>query len=842
MKNIIVALILLLLVFCANGQDWKWKNPIPTGNILNKVKCIDSLTAIAIGKKGTILKSTNKGLDWSIQTSGTDVDLNSISLVDKDTIYISGEDHSVFKTINGGEIWKKVFKGSGGSSIATQVFFVNAAIGYLLGGSMRLYKTSDYGKTWIDLNVSTEFQNVSFIYFTSENVGYGVRDCELLKTIDGGITWSQKRLSKCSVYKSIFFIDENSGYLVGSSGTILRTNNAGESWTVLNEFPSNLTNSNLESIEFINNDIGFVVGQKEILKTYDGGNNWEIIYQSKLDLFSISFFDSVNGIAVGGDWLNGIPEILNTADGGNNWNENSYTATTKYIDKIKFVNKNIGYAVGGHVTATYSGYIMKTLNAGNSWNKLDPGLDTYWINDISIPNIDIIYVVANRGQILKSSDAGTTWSEQNSNTSENLYAVKFLNTSTGYAVGNNATIIKTNDGGDTWVKQDSPTDGTLRSLYFKDINTGYIPAYEIDSTILLKTIDGGGNWIKKSIGTVSDPRGIDFVSTDTAFIAGSSGGILKTSDGGNNWEQSYQNGNNYFDIFFTNKNTGYVVGDHGEISMTEDCGNNWTAVKSGTDKQLRSVFFTDVNTGYAVGRNGIILKTTNSGSCLRAFNQSKHFTCSYDTVLIKPNFVGGTKPVTYRWEDSQTTSSILVSPNYETTYTVTITDFEMNSIDIQIPVYATTIPTPEIRLSKDTLISDSEYGNQWYWDQNLIVGATTQKIITNVTGDFYIIVSYNNCHSEKSNTIHFGLYTSIQTLDRDFKIYPNPVSAMLTIEHLNNFEDGIIKLVGINGQVIFTQKITEDVVQLNLSEMPNGMYLIQLISDDKIITKKIIKK
>jgi photosystem II stability/assembly factor-like uncharacterized protein len=848
MNKFYLILAVLLIINNTNGQDWKWKNPLPTGNLLNYVKFIDSSTAIAIGNQGTILKSTDNGLNWNVQISGTNANLLTISVIDKDTLYISGNDRSVLKTIDGGNNWVKVFNGTSSTNNINQIFFVNPATGYLIGEGSKLFKTIDYGKTWSIVEVGLEFQQVTSIYFTNADTGYasvGQGICGImLKTINGGVNWSTINLPLCEQFNSIVFTNDSTGYMVGTKGAILKTINSGNNWIIQNEFSSTLTFADLMSVDFINNDTGFIVGSRDILKTINGGDNWVLIAQSDFDLYSVSFVDSINGITVGGDWLYEVSGILISTNGGMNWNEISSTITTKYIDEIKFVNSDTGYAVGGHVSATYSGFIIKTTNAGDTWSTLNTGVNTYWLTDISIPDTNTIYVVAKEGQILKSSDAGVTWTEQNSNTSESLCSIHFADTSIGYAVGDNGTIIKTTDAGKTWINQISSTDKNLYSVYFKDVNTGFIPFYDwsIDSTILLTTADGGDNWNRKSIGTLQNPRGITFVNNDTAFIAGDFGGILKTTDGGNSWESSYHHGNTYLDIFFTSENTGYVVGGSGEISITENCGNDWTVLNSGTNKSLRSVFFTDVNTGYAVGSDGVILKTTNSGSSLKPISQPQNIICLGDTILIKPNLIGGTKPLTYYWNNSQTSSYISLAPENDTVMSVTITDDELDSIKIEIPVYVISAPTPEISQNGDTLISNIKYGNQWYRNDSIIIGANSDTYVPVVEGNYYSIVSRYLCYSEKSNIIQFTFGSVVDNHKDNLNIYPNPVSTILNFEFINHDKEYELVLLGITGQTLIKQKVINDNMQLDMSYLSGGIYLIQLITNDKVLSIKIIKE
>ncbi len=844
-----LVLVALTLVSKANGQDWKWANPTPTGNQLNVVKYLDSNTVIAIGNHGTILLSNNGGQNWKQIISHTNANLLSVSVVNQDTIYVSGQDLSVLKTTDGGNNWIILREGSYGSRNTSKVLFVNSFLGFLLGDGMEeFFKTTDSGKTWTKLQVDLNFQGVTSLYFTSADTGYASigngHEGAALKTTDGGISWTTIALPVIWPFNSVVFTDKQTGYLVGNMGNILKTEDAGETWLIQNEFPSSLTNNNLASINFINKDIGFIVGSKDILKTTNGGKHWELIAQSEFDLRSVSFFDPLHGLCAGGDWLHEFSGIIMTSDGGINWNKNSSTITDRYINKIKFLNSDTGYAVGSN-SNTFGGFILKTTDAGNTWSALNNGDDYYWINDLSLPDEKTIFVVGQSGQILKSNDAGASWQKQNSNTTETLNAVFFLNANTGYVVGDNQTILKTTDGGNTWIKQVSPKTQHLYSVWFKNENTGYIASYdwEIDScTVLLTTTDGGLNWKKKSIGGVSYPRKLVFVNQDTAFIAGDFGGILKTTDGGKNWEESFHHGNSYFDMFFATENTGYVIGEDGEISMTENCGKDWTVLDSGTDKDLLSICFTDVNTGFAVGSGGIILKTTNSGSRLKALQQPFYNLCPGDSAVLHPNFIGGTKPLNYVWDQIGTGSTVTVAPDSTTNYLVTITDQDMDTIQVRLRADANSAPTPVISQSGDTLKSNVDYGNLWYRNDTLVTDAYSNIFVAKTRGDYYSIVYDYGCYSEKSNVIHL-IPTGTTTIpcDDDIQLFPNPATNSFNLVFPTNNQSYVLTLFDDQGKIIRKQKASDHIVQINISDLIRGSYFIQIVSENQVTTRKIVK-
>jgi hypothetical protein len=100
------------------------------------------------------------------------------------------------------------------------------------------------------------------------------------------------------------------------------------------------------------------------------------------------------------------------------------------------------------------------------------------------------YVVVDYGYILKTINAGVTWTSLSSGTTDYLYSVFFENSNTGYVVGSRGTILKTNNSGTTWSVLEfwSITMNDLKSVCFTDANTGYVVG---EDGAILKTTNGG---------------------------------------------------------------------------------------------------------------------------------------------------------------------------------------------------------------------------------------------------------------------------------------------------------------------------------------------------------------
>ncbi len=73
-----------------------------------------------------------------------------------------------------------------------------------------------------------------------------------------------------------------------------------------------------------------------------------------------------------------------------------------------------------------------------------------------------------------------------------------------------------------------------------------------------------------------------------------------------------------------------------------------------------------------------------------------------------------------------------------------------------------------------------------------------------------------------------------------FTVFPNPVSNHLTIKN-NGFEPTKVILFSTPGKIISEVTFTGSSATINMQELPNGFYFLQIVNDKSAITKKIIK-
>jgi photosystem II stability/assembly factor-like uncharacterized protein len=295
-------------------------------------------------------------------------------------------------------------------------------------------------------------------------------------------------------------------------------------------FPVNSagTNYNLRSIQFINDNTGYATGYyvwgnfpNDVIKTTNGGDDWNVIYSESMALFNQIFFaNEYTGYLVGGLYASEHYKLRKTTNSGINWFSIDPINIYGGLSSCSFTDVNTGYA-------TISGAVIKTINGGYNWQLLYNDTSTRYTY-ITFVNPDVGYSVGLLGKIIKTLNAGLNWVQLISGTSNNLSSIFFVNINTGYAVGSFGTVIKTTNSGLSWININNLFIH-LNNVWFTSALTGYVIGI---SGSILKTIDGGLSFSPQLSFTGQNLNSVYFINDNTGFVCGDTGTIRKTTNGG----------------------------------------------------------------------------------------------------------------------------------------------------------------------------------------------------------------------------------------------------------------------------------------------------------------------
>ncbi len=659
MKKLIVLILVLIAsqnVFAQSG--WQWQNPLPQGNDLRVVKFLNADYGFAAGVKGTVLKTTNGGINWNFTNFNFDTqDIQYISIIDSNIVYAATFNANIYKTTDGGSHWIFISYVSPEINCLT---FLNANTGFAVIDEDKIKKTTDGGFTWtLSYTLSSAICEIKFItdqigFFTVRE--YVAASNSMWRTTNQGATWAScmtnPTFEQC---RKMSFINSTTGYLVKVNTSLyenilLKTTDAGGNWLQISVLPIEVPHSRGFYFDMKpdgNGYIGFALPSSPyfnvIYKTTNFGMNWiqaailplngGYIYRAQFNYPVCDFPESGLGYYVSNGGL-----ILKTTNFGMNWsNKTSVWGTLGQLRDITFVNESTGYICGA------GGTLLKTTNTGVNWNLSLIG--NYNLTSLFFLNAETGFVGSQYERLFKTTNGGTTWDTIFFVTNyRSIDKIQFVNSATGFTINSGALYKTTNSGSNwTWISQ---VGGDC--FHFINSETGFIAHIwgpPGNGSTIYKTTNGGANWLNTDIPGIYITD-ITFVSELTGYTNNSSLGITKTIDGGNTWFPVLNSVDNY-KIQFLDSNTIYS-GSY----KSNDGGAHWTLYKTKIQEGLyyyspNKTYYVNNSTGFIIGGNGAgILRTTDGGEIISSIYSSQTSSQIPEQFLLKQNYPNPFNPST----------------------------------------------------------------------------------------------------------------------------------------------------------------------------------------------------
>ncbi len=622
------------------GSGWSWYNPEPIGNDIFSFSIAPDGTQYLCGKHGTLLKSTNGGLNFTPMGPVGEKELREIiSLEASGKIIVVGEDGARL-SIDGGASWLNPLTGQTRMNCVT---FNGSTI--LIGGDLgKIWKSTNNGNIFslVYNNPTCDFQAIIKVNSTTE-IAIGTNG-KIYRSLSG--VWDEVNNPSGGIrLNGIHFINANTGVIVGNGNLVMTTTNGGLNWSIPNQ--GGLT-GHFYDVTMLDSNTIITAGEGgKIYRSTNFGQNWQsYTYASDSTTIIYSIYAVPMMIHASGSY--GIH--LTSTNNGANWQR---ITADGYYDKLLWVDVYEGFrssAAGDTVFASDNkGGFYRSSNGGDGWSKYQTGT-ALELSSGHFVNSQTGWLVGGKTSplqriVLKTTNGGMNWTTQHTANSGNLYDVHFFDQNTGIAAGNFGAIVKTTNGGVNW-QSISGVTWTLNSLYFMDANTGIAVG---EAGKIFRTTNQGLNWQQVNAGGFFDTQlGVDFADASTGVSVGSQGRMYRTTNGGINWVQlPGLTLNALYSISFADALTGYAsgsnLGNDASILRTTDAGLTWQRQNSGTDNNLYDIKFVNAETGYVVGEGGTILKTTRGGIPIGIQQVSNNIPTGYK---LHQNFPNPFNPVT----------------------------------------------------------------------------------------------------------------------------------------------------------------------------------------------------
>ena len=210
----------------------------------------------------------------------------------------------------------------------------------------------------------------------------------------------------------------------------------------------------------------------------------------------------------------------------------------------------------------------------------------------------------------------------------------------------------------------------------------------------------------------------------------------------------------------------------------------------------------------------------------------------------------------YQWSNGATKPNIAVSPRKTESFTVTGYDDNCSSQrSIQVNVFEKVVANAgedvSIFQGEQTILSaKGPKDSKFLWS----TGETTQTItVAPSESTEYSVMVYHELDSDTDsvmvnvNQIAQDQIAVEPPVAFEFLIHPNPTDGELNIKISGLSSVSSIHLYDFSGKSLFSETISDGdqsnyTKRIDLSDFATGIYLLQLVDNEKLITKKVVLK
>jgi photosystem II stability/assembly factor-like uncharacterized protein len=324
---------------------------------------------------------------WQFQPTNTRASFRGLSVVDDKLAWVSGSRATILKTTNGGETWTlDSIAGKATLDLRDIHAFddrsaVTISAGEAEKGAANIFRTTDGGASW-SVVYTTDQKGVFFdaISFWDRQHGIVMSDpidskLYLLETSDGGVTWARipaENFPSMLPGEAAF----------AASGTCLIVEGKSNAWIATG---------------------GASVAR--VFRSTDRGHSWSVAEtpihsgdNGAAGIFSVAFNDGRHGVAVGGNYSQprtAYPNVALSDDGGATWRLAAGATPPGYLSAVTYVPGSKGR------TLVATGLVGTAVSSdgGQSWTMAD----TATFNAVSFVSRGTGFAAGDRGKLAKWS-------------------------------------------------------------------------------------------------------------------------------------------------------------------------------------------------------------------------------------------------------------------------------------------------------------------------------------------------------------------------------------------------------------------------------------------------------
>ncbi len=639
---------------------------------------------------------------------------------------------------------------------------------------------------------------------------------------------------------------------------IFRSTNFGSAWT---KRPTSLF-GNARSMFSIPDQYVLLGTSSQIIRSADAGMTWSVVYNypqpPEGDWYFSAFGMTSSGTIIAGHTGSGI---FVSTDRGQSW-----THPNAGYDPVYPISLAGGFADDVFALSP-NGYVYRSANRGLDWTQQNPSRISTQMTFLTISINKSLIAGSNGSGVFRSTDAGQSWLPINTGLTD-LRASYVVSDSTGNLwIGTlGGGIFRSTDNGDVWLQSSSGLDDfCVYSLAISSVGRLLCAT----RSGIFNSLDGGRYWNPSNVGTANTyVLSINFDESGNVY-AGTSFGLYQSSNRGGTWIK-----NNLYgfvnDVKFAKNNYAYAACDQG-IFRSSDHGTSWTLTN--VPHPFAYAVPLDQNESIFAAVAKGIFRSTDAGITWARCPIGLDDQSIFSLVVSKSGkvFAGGDSGKVWRSFDGGITWTSIpigsgsgsvfelgVHPSgniYAGTYLAGIFQSTNNGDSWNYVGFKDTVITALAINAEGVILAgtplglfySNEGGKNWTpWNAG-ITNASIRSIGIDSKGFGYVGTNGNGVFSTTSSITSVG-----QDMQIDLKTfslaqnYPNPFNPSTTIRFaLPTSAQVTLKIFDLLGREVETlveNKLNsgEYKVQWNPKGLVSGIYFYRLQANDFIETKKLI--
>jgi PKD repeat protein len=290
-------------------------------------------------------------------------------------------------------------------------------------------------------------------------------------------------------------------------------------------------------------------------------------------------------------------------------------------------------------------------------------------------------------------------------------------------------------------------------------------------------------------------------------------------------------------ILINGSNIFEAVGGNGIFRSTNN-GTSWTAVNTGIALQNNISINSLANVGNNIfaGTDGGVYLTTNNGASWHPINTGLTDTSIWSLACNGSYIFAGTSNYNGIWK--RALSEVICSAYFSLTAD-TNTPHHYIAINNAIGVHPIKYVWSWGDGTHDTIAYPSHiYSTAGNYTICLQITDSTGCTNTYCDSSYYLSKSPNSIITvDVVPQIITGI--NLKELSNSIKVYPNPAINSVTIE---TQQQSTIEILNIQGQTMLQQHLQQGKINIDISRLTKGVYILRLNNNDKTVVTKIVKE